>query len=279
MHFQQEYASIPAVPAGSDKEQHECAAVHLVPIESEDLYNSFTTNRQLTLHANDVKLDVLDVQISGEIDEESSHPESFAWPNNLLDALHNRDCLLGIGFLMIHIFRFNFYTATILIHLSSFNSPHISVYIVVLFILIPGGFVFQPIVNCITDMWGVAGSFAVANWLGIFYGILHVIPNLPVQIVTFVIFSFHRMILFSAYYPYVSKVCGPKLFGRISGISLLVAGAVSALQYPLILLIEKYAHGKYFVVNLIVFPILPVFLIPFSYSVRRVYSMIDKPTP
>jgi hypothetical protein len=140
--------------------------------------------------------------------------------------------LLGFG---IHSLRLNFTFAAAAGLLDSIaDDGDGEKYLDMLALIMPAGVVWIPIVGRLLRKLEVWATFLVVSATGAVYGIFLVSETLWLQPIGFVIFSFHRVILFSSMFDYVRKTFELAHFGRLSGLVLLWGAAVSLVQKPLI---------------------------------------------
>lgn len=170
-------------------------------------------------------------------------------------------------FMICNIFRFSFYTSSIIIRMGKYGAAS-TFYVFIMFLILPLGIVFQPLIDLCIEKFGLEGALTVSNILGLCYGVTMMIPNLELQIFTFILFSCHRAFLFSAFYPLVLKLFSFPLFGQLTGI-LSLSFAPAALIVILVITFMK----DFFPLDIIVFPILPVplfFLTYYLYKYKNV---------
>merc|ERR1712196_126598 len=63
---------------------------------------------------------------------------------------------------------------------------------------LPASVLFAPVVSWLIDKHGIAATLHVVNGLGCLYALAALVPSLNFQLVTFVIYTNYRALLFSA---------------------------------------------------------------------------------
>jgi len=96
------------------------------------------------------------------------------------------------------------------------------------------GFVFIPLINYCAKLTGILNTLQVTNAIGIAAFGLGLAPLLPIQILTFVVFTGFRAFLYAIVSAYNLQVFGVGTFGKIQGLMFTVGAAVNLLQAPLI---------------------------------------------
>ena len=91
------------------------------------------------------------------------------------------------------------------------------------------------------------------------FGVLALIPILPVQGLTIVAYVFGRNFVLGSYFYLMQTAFGTRTFGKVSGTALFISGVTILLLIPLKLVIGD----QFFLVNLIFTLLcLPLFVIP-----------------
>lgn len=120
----------------------------------------------------------------------------------------------------------------------------------VLFAILPLSFIFIPMIEFCLQRYGMLFSFRFTTVLGYVYSGLLLIPSLPIQIVTFILFCGFRAFLFSVIGVYFVQHYGVKSSGRLYGAMSLFNSFLNFLQYPAFILANRYDHGSVFFINL-----------------------------
>eukprot|EP00743_Colponemidia_sp_Colp-15_P014177 GILK01016707.1.p1 GENE.GILK01016707.1~~GILK01016707.1.p1 ORF type:complete len:430 (+),score=50.89 GILK01016707.1:173-1291(+) len=126
------------------------------------------------------------------------------------------------------------------------DDPDNPIYLSVLFPLLSNMHpVFAPIVGYVIDKWGFPWSFGLsAIFLQIVMG-LTLVPSLPLQILSFVLFALNSGFMFASFFAsltllFDSAVCG-QLYAIVTG----VATAIGCLNMPLITYTQQTENGDY----------------------------------
>lgn len=103
------------------------------------------------------------------------------------------------------------------------------------------------------------------------------IPILDVQIATFIIYGIARQFVIGPYFYTCATIFGPKVFGKISGLGLFVAGAVTLLQLAVNYIVLNFYDGDYLNTRVVLVCLcVPFYLYP--YFVWRQGNMSTKDT-
>lgn len=101
------------------------------------------------------------------------------------------------------------------------------------------------------------------------------IPVLEVQLVTFLFFSFFRAFLFSVMAYFSVHRFGPINSGKLYGLTISVSGFFNFINYPMVLVVNKYWGGDYFYYNLIQFMLFVPLLMAVHFLLRPVVDKLD----
>jgi MFS transporter, LAT3 family, solute carrier family 43, member 3 len=167
-------------------------------------------------------------------------------PDTFWEQLSSRGFTLFLIFHAIQMVRFSFYIGTAITQLSLMNDP--GKYANIFSIILPVGFFVQFLVGHLLDNYGNCMTITVQYVLSIVFSVLNLIPNLPLQILTFLIFICYRAFIFSNMSSYLIRRFGFKTFGKLVGIAVAAGGLASLLQIPLVL---WAVSSSFFVVNLL----------------------------
>uniref|UniRef100_A0A7S4DT72 Uncharacterized protein n=2 Tax=Lotharella globosa TaxID=91324 RepID=A0A7S4DT72_9EUKA len=96
------------------------------------------------------------------------------------------------------------------------------------------GFVFIPLINSCAKRMGILNTLQVTNAIGIAAFALGLAQWIPIQMLTFVVFTGFRAFLYAIVSAYNLQVFGLGTFGKIQGLMFTVGAAVNLLQAPLI---------------------------------------------
>jgi MFS family permease len=172
-------------------------------------------------------------------------------------------------YMMVHVLRINFTAGSISIQLEEMGDD--ALFYVNLYILIfPLGFLSIPLVGWLLDRWRFVVGFEAINILALITGLLLMIPWLPLQILTFVLFAGLRPFLFTAMYGFIGSRFGFTHYGKLVGICVGIAAVGSLSQTLLLYVTISYLNGNFFLVNLflnlIVLPLFPIAFVCAKYE-------------
>jgi LAT3 family solute carrier family 43 protein 3 len=152
-----------------------------------------------------------------------------------------------VCFSTVMMLRSNIYLGTVQILLEDYNDDdHNYLFTQIFIVILPFGFLFIPAISYLLKKYGFATFFQLVSLTGIGYGVIAVIPVLPLQVLTFVLYATHRAFLYSVIATFNACVFGNKNAGRIHGFTFLIAGVINLSQWPLMLAIFAYANGNLF---------------------------------
>ncbi|TPX48746.1 hypothetical protein SeMB42_g00317 [Synchytrium endobioticum] len=135
-----------------------------------------------------------------------------------------------------------------------------------------GGILAIPFIGFLLDNYMPSTVLLVLSALGLSFGVLGLIPNLPLQYVTALFFTMLRPLVYTAGNDYCGKTFGFITFGRVYGTMNLAAGGFNLVQYLLSNIAINLMNGQYWGVNL------TVTLLQLSMIVFPIY-LLYKPTP
>lgn len=209
-------------------------------------------------------------------EERKAHLHSL----DLTSCLKTREFLFLGLFTSIHILKLNFIVSSINDQLLyAFRGPgqeDIVTSVVAMFgVMLPFGFVILPFTAYLlrrspVDAMQVANCFAV-----IYTACLALRPtDFWLQImVTFPLVAVSRQLVYSTVFFMVGEYFGFKNYGVILGLINIVVSAVGMLQYPLVILAEKYSGGNYFSAD----ALLLLVLIPLFFADHILKSDVTEP--
>ena len=125
-------------------------------------------------------------------------------------------------------------------------SQVVDTYVLVFNFIYAFGFVFVPIYAWITDYLGFTGSFFLATLLNVSYPFLSMIPWMPSQFFTYVIYSAGIQFLYSCEYGYVASRFGYERFGVLIGVVGLLTAALIPMQSFLLSIVLNVFQGDFF---------------------------------
>ena len=160
------------------------------------------------------------------------------------------DFTLALIFASLNMLRCNFYIMSVDSFLASIGDQN-AFYANIFSFVLPAGVVMVPFIEATVSRMGILPTLQLTNWIGVFFGVLLLVPSLSVQTLDFAVFACFRAYLYASYNTYVALTFGIHTMGRIIGVVYTNAAVVGLLQYPAVVLAEDYFHGNFTVVNLI----------------------------
>ena len=184
---------------------------------------------------------------------------------DLWSCLKTREFLFLGLFTSTHILKLNFIVSSIndqLLYAFHGEEDIVTSVVAMFGVMLPFGFVILPFTAYLlrrspVDAMQVANCFAV-----IYTACLALRPTdfwLQV-VVTFPLVAVSRQLVYSTVFFMVGEYFGFKNYGVILGLINIIVSAIGMLQYPLVLLAEKYSGGNYFSADtLLLLILLPLF--------------------
>lgn len=161
------------------------------------------------------------------------------------------DYALVVTFMAVNLLKFNFYLSSVGNQAFAF-SDDAGKYLDYLGIILPASALWQLLVGPMLDRYGVVVGCYVQVVVGILFSILSLIPNIKVQVGTFIALGLFRSLMFSTLVSFLASRFGFRNFGRLAGVTVFIGGSFAALQYPLVDLSMKTFDGDFTVANLII---------------------------
>ena len=151
-------------------------------------------------------------------------------------------------FFVLTNFNYNFFvgTASQQLILKGDNGALLSAFAIIL----PAGVVFLPIISCTLDCFkdfGLCIMITATVASGVIYGTMVLIPKLEFMWIVFIVFSFHRQSFFTVTFTFIAASFDFRLYGRLSGTTVLLGGLCNLFSY--VLLIAAETSGSFFYVN------------------------------
>lgn len=176
---------------------------------------------------------------------------------------------VGALFAVINISRSNFYLGTnqdVLAFLGDEDKDFL--YTNIFGLVLPFGFLCYRLVSWTIDNKGLPFALQVISVLGAIFTSVVLVHVIELQIVAFVVYTAYRAFLFSTLAAFTAFAFGPRTVGRIHGLINVISGLVGVIQFPLVIITNKYFDGDYFVIYLcwLLFGLLPI---PFVERLRR----------
>jgi len=161
--------------------------------------------------------------------------------------------LVGILFLSLHLFRINWYIGTLPPQMLTFpgiEHATAELYLDIFALMLPlGGVLSAPVIGAVIDKKGIVFSLVLINTVGLFYGIISLVPILPVQLVTFLLLCVFRPCMYAAMSAFVAVYFGFANFGKLYGSMLSISSAVNLMQYVLIRFVYSLFDGKFIYID------------------------------
>lgn len=142
--------------------------------------------------------------------------------------------LLFTMFFSVNLLRFSYYLGSVGPAIVQASPEQANEYLSLLGIILPLGFLASPGVGYFIDHLTQSNSVLLVFILGLVHTIFMCIPSLPVQILTFILFTLFRALFFSIATTFAVKNFTPALVGRVFGLTTLVGAALSSVQYALV---------------------------------------------
>ncbi len=134
---------------------------------------------------------------------------------------------------------------------------------------LPAGIVFIPIIDATVERLGLIGALHTTNFMGVAYGSLALVANLPLQYAVFGFFTGFRAFLYSVMSTFNAQVFGLNTLGRMTGFVFTSSAMFQLLQYPLTDLVNLQFKGDPFWPCLgLVVATVPVALLLFVFQCR-----------
>eukprot|EP00656_Telonema_subtile_P014390 TRINITY_DN17373_c0_g1_i1.p1 TRINITY_DN17373_c0_g1~~TRINITY_DN17373_c0_g1_i1.p1 ORF type:complete len:274 (-),score=79.03 TRINITY_DN17373_c0_g1_i1:128-949(-) len=134
--------------------------------------------------------------------------------------------------------------------------------------IVPLGFLAVPVIDKMIRHLGLGRSMDVTLLLGVLYGAISLIPYVPIQLLTALIYTLYRALVFSAIGTYNAQVFGPATMGKVSGAMYTITAPFQLLSYPLVAVTQDVFNNNYEVVSFFqILWLIPVFV--FSLWLRK----------
>ena len=159
------------------------------------------------------------------------------WP--LQRQLYTFEFLLVVLFAAVHMLRCNFYLETVNELLISYGDDENAFYANIFSFVLPAGIVFVPVIEFTVRRFGAVGTLHVTNGLGVLFGLLLLVPSLPVQAINFGIFACFRAFLYATLNTFIAFSFGVRTMGRVIGSTFTTAALFTLLQYPAAAVAER----------------------------------------
>mmetsp|Transcript_32750 Transcript_32750/g.73923 ORF Transcript_32750/g.73923 Transcript_32750/m.73923 type:complete len:506 (+) Transcript_32750:164-1681(+) len=172
----------------------------------------------------------------------------------LFEQLLTWDFAFILLFASTGILRANLYIGTneqFLENLGDNDAPNDRLYSKLFGYLLPMGFIFIPVIDFAVGI-SMKAALQATNALAVAVAALTLIPSLPVQVVTFLVFAGYRAFLYGVMGAFIGETFGPLTLGRITGCVFTTGSLLNLVQvhvgrawfeYAVARLLETYAAG------------------------------------
>lgn len=148
----------------------------------------------------------------------------------------------------VHQLRANTFMASAAVQLEKMGDTR-GVYMSLYTALLPTGPLFSPLFAWLYSRLGLLGLMqAVTAAAALFCGGL-LLPYLPLQLLTFVVFVGYNTGIYTVYNLYVLQVFGPRSMGSILGAIALASSVTNFLVYPISGVVASRLEGRWTLVN------------------------------
>ena len=160
------------------------------------------------------------------------------------DVLPSKQFVCGALWFVLHQFRANLYLGIapdMLRFLGDADGRYMEALTLTLVAAVP----FIPLIAWGCDRLGIAGSMQVVTLLAVVHSVCALVPVLPFQLVTFVVFTLMRAAIFSVGSLYVARVFGFRHFGTLYGLFQCIGALLNVLIPTLTACVLKYFEGDW----------------------------------
>ncbi|TMW56445.1 hypothetical protein Poli38472_006455 [Pythium oligandrum] len=155
-----------------------------------------------------------------------------------------------LTFALVQVLRANLYIGTANKLLDNYgDGEHEYLFTKIFSFVLPLGFLFIPVIDYVVEKKGLSVSLIATNLLGVIFNTLELIPNLPLQCITFFVFAGYRAFLYAITSAFAAKTFGLKNIGTLSGLMFTASALVSLLEYPAVYISNAYFDGDLSLVN------------------------------
>ena len=142
--------------------------------------------------------------------------------------------LLFSMFFSVNLLRFSYYLGSVGPAMVQADPEQANEYLSILGGILPCGFVVSPALGWAIDSSKQSTSVLMVFLLGLVHSIAMCIPSLPLQILTFVLFTLFRSLFFTVGTTFAVRNFSPSLVGKVFGLTTLAAAVLSSTQYLLV---------------------------------------------
>jgi len=177
----------------------------------------------------------------------------------VLAQVTSLEFVLALVFAGIQMLRCNYYIMSVNDLLHAYGDDD-DVYTRLFSYILPCGIVFVPIIERTLHVVGVINTLHVTNVLGVIFGLLLLVPSLPVQAVNFIVFTAFRAYLYATLNNFTAQCFGVRTMGRMIGCIFTCASLVTLVQYPAAAYAMEYDAFVTVLVGLVAASGLPIVL-------------------
>lgn len=185
---------------------------------------------------------------------------------SLLKQLFSLDFILEVIFMSYSNLRADFAVGTIVPQLIAMDGKggSASTYILIFSIIVPSVLVTAPIPSLLLDKVGLHWTWLIVALINQVYLGTIMIPNLGVQIITFIFYTCARSWLYSAHYAHIAELYvyaylrlliqisfGFKHYGVLVGVSSFVIGFIACANIGFNAIANSVLKGNYLILNII----------------------------
>jgi len=189
------------------------------------------------------------------------------------EQMRTKEYILITLLTSIFMIRLNFYISTTEEQFQTISNDQEGIKNTVQFfnIMLPlaGVLSIMPI-GWLLDSFKMYIGFTVLCSMALIFGILSLIPSLPLQFISIIIFVFMRPLLYTSGNDFSTKTFGFKTFGRVYGLMNLISSIVNFGQYAVEYLVVNIFNGQFTEIN-IAFTILTslMFYLPYYLFIKE----------
>ena len=122
-----------------------------------------------------------------------------------------------VAYPCVHVFREVVFLGTIGNLLSSYGDRYIDFrYTRIFSLLLPTGMLYTPLISWLFDTFTWRAVFQICSVIGLTWNVMALVPVLPLQVLTGLVFTCFRALLFSSLISFCTDNFGASTSGRIS---------------------------------------------------------------
>jgi len=153
-----------------------------------------------------------------------------------------------VCFYLVHQLRCNLYLGSAKYMLRALGDSD-DAYMAIFTIVLSSAALYIPCISGAIDRLSLATSMQAVNGLALVQGLLTLVPSLPSQVVTFLVFTVLRAALYSLYTVYIARTFGGAKIGTMLGISYATGAVVNLAIPPITALVLVERDGDWSVVQ------------------------------